>query len=85
MRAMNEATRIISRPYLDGGRAYPRPAHHLVGFDTKERVLFPATVCYSHYHEDATVLVAEEAVSLDLPDVSSTFADLRCSGPNSPT
>ena len=48
------------------------------GFDTKERVLFPGDgFAYSHYHEDGHCgLVAEEAVSLDLPDVSSTFADL---------
>ena len=48
------------------------------GFDTGERVLFPGDgFAYSHYHEDGHCgLVAEEAVSLDLPDVSSTFADL---------
>src|ERR1700735_5833435 len=48
------------------------------GFDTKERVLFPGDgFAYTHYHEDGHCgLVAEEAVSLDLPDVSSTFADL---------
>ena len=48
------------------------------GFDTKERVLFPGDgFAYSHYHEDGHCgLIAEEAVSLDLPDVSSTFADL---------
>src|SRR6266436_5198836 len=48
------------------------------GFDTRERVLFPGDgFAYSHYHEDGHCgLVAEEAVSLDLPDVSSTFADL---------
>ena len=48
------------------------------GFDTKERVLFPGDgFAYSHYHEDGHCgLVAEEAISLDLPDVSSTFADL---------
>ena len=47
-------------------------------FDTKEKVLFPGDgFAYSHYHEDGHCgLVAEEAVSLDLPDVSSTFADL---------
>jgi flavorubredoxin len=50
----------------------------LWGFDTRERVLFPGDgFAYSHYHEDGHCgLVAEEAVSLDLPDVSSTFADL---------
>lgn len=48
------------------------------GFDTRERVLFPGDgFAYSHYHADGHCgLVAEEAVSLDLPDVSSTFADL---------
>ena len=48
------------------------------GFDTGERVLFPGDgFAYSHYHEDGHCgLLAEEAVSLDLPDVSSTFADL---------
>jgi flavorubredoxin len=48
------------------------------GFDTRERVLFPGDgFAYSHYHEDGHCgLVAEEAISLDLPDVSSTFADL---------
>ena len=41
-------------------------------------MLFPGDgFAYSHYHEDGHCgLVAEEAVSLDLPDVSSTFADL---------
>ena len=48
------------------------------GFETRERVLFPGDgFAYSHYHEDGHCgLVAEEAISLDLPDVSSTFADL---------
>ena len=48
------------------------------GFDTSRRVLFPGDgFAYSHYHEDGHCgLIAEEAVSLDLPDVSSTFADL---------
>ena len=48
------------------------------GFETRERVLFPGDgFAYSHYHEDGHCgLVAEEATSLDLPDVSSTFADL---------
>ena len=48
------------------------------GFETRDRVLFPGDgFAYSHYHEDGHCgLVAEEAVSLDLPDVSSTFADL---------
>ncbi len=41
-------------------------------------MLFPGDgFAYSHYHADGHCgLVAEEAVSLDLPDVSSTFADL---------
>jgi flavorubredoxin len=48
------------------------------GFDTGERVLFPGDgFAYSHYHQDGHCgLVAEEAVSLDLPDVSAVFADL---------
>ena len=48
------------------------------GFETRERVLFPGDgFAYSHYHEDGHCgLVAEEAVSLDLPDVSAVFADL---------
>ncbi len=48
------------------------------GFDTRERVLFPGDgFAYSHYHEDGHCgLVAEEATSLDLPDVSAVFADL---------
>ena len=48
------------------------------GFETKNRVLFPGDgFAYSHYHEDGHCgLTAEEAVSLDLPDVASTFADL---------
>lgn len=48
------------------------------GLETRERVLFPGDgFAYSHYHEDGHCgLLAEEAVSLDLPDVSSTFADL---------
>src|SRR5262249_53743673 len=65
------------RQDADGGRAGdPRPTWW--GFDTRERVLFPGDgFAYSHYHEDDHCgLVAEEAVSLDLPDVSSTFADL---------
>jgi hypothetical protein len=42
------------------------------GFDTKERVLFPGDgFAYSHYHEDGHCgLFAEEAVSLNLPEVS---------------
>jgi flavorubredoxin len=48
------------------------------GFETRERVLFPGDgFAYSHYHEDGHCgLVAEEATSLDLPDVSAVFADL---------
>jgi flavorubredoxin len=48
------------------------------GFDTRERVLFPGDgFAYSHYHQDGHCgLLAEEAVSLDLPDVSAVFADL---------
>jgi hypothetical protein len=41
-------------------------------------VLFPGDgFAYSHYHQDGHCgLLAEEAVSLDLPDVSAVFADL---------
>ena len=48
------------------------------GFETRDRVLFPGDgFAYSHYHQDGHCgLLAEEAASLDLPDVSSTFADL---------
>ncbi len=48
------------------------------GFETRDRVLFPGDgFAYSHYHEDGHCgLTAEEAISLDLPDVSSTFANL---------
>jgi flavorubredoxin len=48
------------------------------GFETRDRVLFPGDgFAYSHYHQDGHCgLFAEEAISLDLPDVSSTFADL---------
>ncbi|MES2187499.1 MAG: MBL fold metallo-hydrolase [Pseudomonadota bacterium] len=47
------------------------------GFDTKEKVLFPADgFAYSHYHEDGHCgLCAEEAISLDIPEVSAVFAD----------
>jgi flavorubredoxin len=47
------------------------------GFDTKERVLFPGDgFAYSHYHEDGHCgLFAEEATSLNLPEVSAVFAD----------
>ena len=49
------------------------------GFDTRERVLFPGDgFAYSHYHEDGHCgLVAEEAVSLDLPE---RLVDLRGPG-----
>ena len=48
------------------------------GLETRDRVLFPGDgFAYSHYHEDGHCgLFAEEAISLDLPDVSSTFANL---------
>jgi len=48
------------------------------GFETRDRVLFPGDgFAYSHYHQDGHCgLFAEEAISLNLPDVSSTFADL---------
>ena len=80
MRAMNEGDEIDL-----GGRTFMavEPVIRDLrttwwGFDTKERVLFPGDgFAYSHYHEDGHCgLIAEEAVSLDLPDVSSTFADL---------
>lgn len=47
------------------------------GFDTQERVLFPGDgFAYSHYHEDGHCgLFAEEAISLDIPEVSAVFAD----------
>ncbi|WDZ76233.1 MBL fold metallo-hydrolase [Ensifer adhaerens] len=47
------------------------------GFDEKERVLFPGDgFAYSHYHEDGHCgLFAEEAVSLNIPEVSAVFAD----------
>jgi flavorubredoxin len=80
MRAMNEGDEIDL-----GGRTFMavEPVIRDLrttwwGFDTRERVLFPGDgFAYSHYHEDGHCgLVAEEAVSLDLPDVSATFADL---------
>ena len=48
------------------------------GFETRDGVLFPGDgFAYSHYHEDGHCgLTAEEAISLDLPDVSATFANL---------
>jgi flavorubredoxin len=47
------------------------------GFDTQEKVLFPGDgFAYSHYHEDGHCgLFAEEAVSLNIPEVSAVFAD----------
>jgi flavorubredoxin len=47
------------------------------GFETRERVLFPGDgFAYSHYHEDGHCgLFAEEADSLNLPEVSAVFAD----------
>jgi flavorubredoxin len=47
------------------------------GFDTQENVLFPADgFAYSHYHEDGHCgMCAEEAISLDIPEVSAVFAD----------
>jgi flavorubredoxin len=47
------------------------------GFDTGARVLFPGDgFAYSHYHEDGHCgLMAEEAASLDLGDVSAVFAE----------
>jgi len=47
------------------------------GFDTKEHFLFPGDgFAYSHYHEDGHCgLFAEEAISLDIPEVSAVFAD----------
>lgn len=47
------------------------------GFDSGQKVLFPGDgFAYSHYHEDGHCgLCAEEASSLDLPDVSAVFAD----------
>lgn len=47
------------------------------GFDTGARALFPGDgFAYSHYHEDGHCgLMAEEAESLDLDDVSAVFAE----------
>jgi len=47
------------------------------GFDTGARALFPGDgFAYSHYHEDGHCgLLAEEAESLDLDDVSAVFAE----------
>ncbi|MDV3126468.1 MBL fold metallo-hydrolase [Mycobacterium sp. 21AC1] len=48
------------------------------GFDDKSRALFPGDgFAYSHYHTDGHCgLVAEEATSLDLPDMTALFAEL---------
>jgi flavorubredoxin len=48
------------------------------GFDTSRRVLFPGDgFAYSHYHEDGHCgCLAEEAPSLDLPDMTALFAEL---------
>jgi flavorubredoxin len=47
------------------------------GFDTGARALFPGDgFAYSHYHEDGHCgLLAEEATTLDLDDVSAVFAE----------
>lgn len=48
------------------------------GFDTRGRTLFPGDgFAYSHYHEVGHCgALAEEAVGLDLPDMTALFADL---------
>lgn len=48
------------------------------GFDDSARALFPGDgFAYSHYHTDGHCgLVAEEATSLDLPDMTALFAEL---------
>ncbi|MGI8312783.1 hypothetical protein [Saccharopolyspora hattusasensis] len=48
------------------------------GFDTKAATLFPADgFSFSHYHSEAHCgLVAEEAGSLDMPDMTALFAEL---------
>ena len=48
------------------------------GFDDVARALFPGDgFAYSHYHTDGHCgLVAEEAISLDLPDMTALFAEL---------
>jgi flavorubredoxin len=50
----------------------------LWGFDTGSRTLFPGDgFAFSHYHFDGHCgLSAEEATSLDLPEVSAVFAEL---------
>ncbi|MGH3641822.1 MAG: MBL fold metallo-hydrolase [Mycobacterium sp.] len=48
------------------------------GFDDQSAALFPGDgFAYSHYHTDGHCgLVAEEATSLDLPDMTALFAEL---------
>ncbi len=48
------------------------------GYDTQRRVLFPGDgFAYSHYHADGHCgAFAEEAFSLDLPDMTALFAEL---------
>lgn len=50
----------------------------LWGFDTRRRVLFPGDgFAYSHYHDPShCAKVAEEAETLDLPDMTAVFAEL---------
>lgn len=50
----------------------------LWGFDTARRVLFPGDgFAFSHYHEDGHCgRFAEEAGSIDLPDMTALFAEL---------
>lgn len=50
----------------------------LWAFDTQRRVLFTSDgFAYSHYHEAGQcALVAEEAPSLDIPDMAALFAEL---------
>lgn len=47
-------------------------------FETRGRVLFPGDgFAFAHYHEDGHCgLLAEEAVTLDLPDMAALFADI---------
>jgi flavorubredoxin len=48
------------------------------GYDAQRKVLFPGDgFAYAHYHEDSHCgLLAEEAASLDLPDMTALFAEL---------
>jgi flavorubredoxin len=50
----------------------------LWAFDTSRRVLFPGDgFAYSHYHRDGHCgCLAEEADSLDIPDMTALFAEL---------